>query len=509
MALSKTYLLAVIVGHTRKQPGAAGLAPPFPTGKMRYEYFWNSELAEMIQAQTDNNSIACNIFYRDGVGIRGAYREVESWYDSYPPDTPKAAVELHFNASYTRAKGTETLYGSNTASRQWANALQMHIADIYDRQGKTDRGMRNLRPGSRGYTNVTQIHPSALIEPFFGDDYSDALLGTNRKPQLANAIIKAFISYVKAEPRIKTVQESLFEQLVGVYSGTEVEFPHLKEVSIAQWALESDYGRSELAQKYLNFAGMKWRSEMRGLATPVHYNAHDGAGIYCQFASLDDFIAGYWAFLERSPYRGWRMNSATPEDFINFIGETWASDHRYARKILRILQTRKPETSPPAILARNVQSTKITLPVKATAIFRQLIQQHNRSEPGIADEIKQVITAQWGIEANWGNSHLAKCHYNFAGMEWGKDMEGRAAKITYRSTDGKEGEYCRFLDTASFIDCYWQRIKHTAEFSDWHKNIDTPEAFSYFLGEKWRPSDQEYATTIMARITSFDKFQAL
>jgi hypothetical protein len=128
-----------------------------------------------------------------------------------------------------------------------------------------------------------------------------------------------------------------FEQLVKAYLDADVEFPNLRDVTIAQWILESGYGRSRLAEEHLNFGGLKWRAEMAGFAEPVDYPAHDGVDQYCKFASVAAFIAGYWKFLDRAPYRGWRDHAATPESFIRFIGPIYTPTQLYADTVLSLL----------------------------------------------------------------------------------------------------------------------------------------------------------------------------
>ena len=127
---------------------------------------------------------------------------------------------------------------------------------------------------------------------------------------------------------------NLFEKLAKTYFNTEIEFPHLKEITLAQWLLESDRGRSELATKHFNFGGLKWRNEMVGFATEVEYEAHDGVDSYCRFESLEKFIKGYWRFMERSPYAGWRSRAESGETYIKFIGPIYAQDASYIQKIL-------------------------------------------------------------------------------------------------------------------------------------------------------------------------------
>lgn len=151
---------------------------------------------------------------------------------------------------------------------------------------------------------------------------------------------------------------SLFKQLAQSYStlNPDIEFPHLKAITLAQWLLETGRNPSMLAQQHLNFGGLKWREEMRskpgqniGSAVPVEYDAHDETDLYCKFSSLENFIRGYWRFIDRSPYNGWRNKNTTAEDFIRFIGPIYTPTVGYADTILRLL----PETE--ALLAE-VQS---------------------------------------------------------------------------------------------------------------------------------------------------------
>ena len=126
----------------------------------------------------------------------------------------------------------------------------------------------------------------------------------------------------------------LFNQLVKAYAKATIEFPQLKEITVAQWLLESGRGTSRLATEHLNFGGLKWRDEMTQFATPVDYEASDGWDKYCKFDSLEKLIKGYWRFLDRSPYEGWRNNVSSAQAFINFVGPIYAGDRNYVAKVL-------------------------------------------------------------------------------------------------------------------------------------------------------------------------------
>jgi hypothetical protein len=82
---------------------------------------------------------------------------------------------------------------------------------------------------------------------------------------------------------------------------------------------------------------MKYRDAIKKFAKKIKYKAHDGEDFYCSFADLDDFIDGYWAFLDRSPYKGWRDRADDAEAFIEFVGPIWAQDKSYSEKVLNLL----------------------------------------------------------------------------------------------------------------------------------------------------------------------------
>lgn len=130
-----------------------------------------------------------------------------------------------------------------------------------------------------------------------------------------------------------------FQALVVEYLKEVIEFPRLKEITIAQWTLESGYGRSRLAVDLLNFAGLKWREEMSGYARAVEYSAHDGVDRYCGFGSLTEFIKGYWHFLDRTPYKGWRDHAGSSEAFIRFIGPVYTPTQLYADNVIALVPT--------------------------------------------------------------------------------------------------------------------------------------------------------------------------
>ncbi len=134
----------------------------------------------------------------------------------------------------------------------------------------------------------------------------------------------------------------LWETLIKTYAAAPIQAPALKIVTLAQWALESAYGTSDLATRHGNFSGLKFRARVnrdRPLATPVDYEAHDGLDTYCAFASLEDFIDGYWAFVDNGPmYDGWARFAEDPGGYIAHLKQGgFAGDPDYVAKVLSVM----------------------------------------------------------------------------------------------------------------------------------------------------------------------------
>ncbi len=141
------------------------------------------------------------------------------------------------------------------------------------------------------------------------------------------------------EEHLKTT--SLLEKLVSIYKGHSIQYPQLRDVTLAQWLLESGRATSELATQDYNFGGLKWRTEMTPYATSITYEAHDGIDQYCKFATIESFIDGYWAFIKRPPYSGWEQHISSGEAFINFIGPIYCPNQGYVDKVLALLPEAK------------------------------------------------------------------------------------------------------------------------------------------------------------------------
>ncbi len=155
---------------------------------------------------------------------------------------------------------------------------------------------------------------------------------------------------------------SLLEDLVKAYAKTDLQkkcaevglkvnvinainWPHLKEASLAQWLYTSANGTRELSLTANNFANLPYRSEMAGFADKISTKLNPDEPTnsdFCKFSTVDRFITGYWKFLTRSPYQGLEENTNSAETFLGFITQQgFATDPSYVQKILALIPTAK------------------------------------------------------------------------------------------------------------------------------------------------------------------------
>lgn len=162
--------IAIVIGHTKKSPGA--FSPHLKT----HEYDWNTDLAISIQCLSRD----VGIFRRDFHGVPGAYAQAQAW-------GADKVIELHFNAAGEGATGTETLYVTDI-SKPLALAVQKEMVSVLEMR---DRGAK-LPWQDRGRASLTALPgvPSIIVEPFFGSNAADCARASERKSDLARAILR-------------------------------------------------------------------------------------------------------------------------------------------------------------------------------------------------------------------------------------------------------------------------------------------------------------------------------
>lgn len=175
--------LAIVVGHTRLSPGAH--CPLLN----EYEYGFNKRLALMMQGYADERpeDVVMRVFFRDGVGVAGAYAQAADW-------GCHASLELHFNSSANPvANGTETLFAPHSSrGRALAESVQQHMVAAL---GLRDRGAHEPWQG-RGMASLTALSvPAIITEAFFGSNNDDALKASRLQRALGEAIVQGAVEW--------------------------------------------------------------------------------------------------------------------------------------------------------------------------------------------------------------------------------------------------------------------------------------------------------------------------
>lgn len=178
--------LALVVGHTKDQPGAHGVSP-----LNQYEYEFNLEVAQTAYQCAMTSGIQTRIFTRDGIGISGVYKQVNEWADENT-----VCIELHFNYFNGKVRGTETLFDTTPSeSIELARDVHEAICALFDRRNKEDRGLKLVEDG-RGSKNLKLCRvPSCLVEPFFGDNKDDAKEANDLRVEYAKTLVFGVLSY--------------------------------------------------------------------------------------------------------------------------------------------------------------------------------------------------------------------------------------------------------------------------------------------------------------------------
>lgn len=189
----RSIRLAIVIGHTRKSPGAQGL--PF----LGSEYEFNTGIAEQMYKYAYLKGLIAKPFFRDIVGIAGVYKEVNEWL-AYAPN--RVSIELHFNASTDlTVSGTEVLYDdSPPESKEFAQLVQNNLCLMFSRSPKGNRGAKLVGKDDRGGPNMifaTDI--SVLVEPAFGTNAYDAKLLWSSQSSYAKCLVNTVIEHFETK----------------------------------------------------------------------------------------------------------------------------------------------------------------------------------------------------------------------------------------------------------------------------------------------------------------------
>ena len=133
---------------------------------------------------------------------------------------------------------------------------------------------------------------------------------------------------------------SKFEHVVEVYKSYQMEYPQLKEISLAHWIVESKNGKKHLAKYHNNYANIKWRKELfdpNKLCKPCEH----GKDSYASFKTVTNFIDGYWKFLGRKQFEKWEQRKDNPELFIKYLYASGYSEEDKTQEVINALPQAK------------------------------------------------------------------------------------------------------------------------------------------------------------------------
>lgn len=186
---SEPDMLGLIVGHTRKSPGARNKKHDV------YEYhFWDNLVRNEILEKPDKwPGVRIRVFWRDEYGISGAVGAAVKAGCT-------ALVELHANAFNEQVRGCEVLVSDNmdlkgTEERVFGRSMAENLNKVMQNPLRGEGGLRyRTKKGERGFYNLTRVfdRPSILIEPFFIDNDEEFLHALAHQKELAEAIVNSF-----------------------------------------------------------------------------------------------------------------------------------------------------------------------------------------------------------------------------------------------------------------------------------------------------------------------------
>jgi flagellum-specific peptidoglycan hydrolase FlgJ len=112
-------------------------------------------------------------------------------------------------------------------------------------------------------------------------------------------------------------------------------------ITVAQAALESNWGQSQLSRDAHNYFGIKAHGHHARVAYPT-FEVINGRRVrvgaeFARYASIDECFADRDRLIASvSCYAAARACSADPEAFAHALATHWATDPNYATKLLRV-----------------------------------------------------------------------------------------------------------------------------------------------------------------------------
>lgn len=172
--------LGIVVGHSKKKPGAHNKQL-----KVK-EYKLNEELSLAIMRECIKRNILFELIFR------------ENGYEKLPYDINKRSVDycitIHHNASSKKhINGTETLYyHKSKTSKKFAQIVNDEMVKIL---GYKDRGLLPKTKGNGLHVLKNTNMPCILLEPYFMSN--NQAVQERNTPALASAIVDGYENFLK------------------------------------------------------------------------------------------------------------------------------------------------------------------------------------------------------------------------------------------------------------------------------------------------------------------------
>ena len=119
------------------------------------------------------------------------------------------------------------------------------------------------------------------------------------------------------------------QKVINLAQQSEIKYGVPASVTLAQYALESGYGTSKLAQNNQNYFGIKG-----------NYNGQSENG-YRLYSSIEESFDDHGALLAKPLYADKTKSATTISEYVNAIAETYApssdGNNNYAAKLLKII----------------------------------------------------------------------------------------------------------------------------------------------------------------------------
>ncbi len=167
--------------------------------KSMSEFKWNKDFVEnYLLSELQKAGIKYQIVLRD-VGITKLVNDLNK-----VAGKDDIILSFHLNSGVVTATGTETLYWhTSTKGKKLAGLIQDNLVSVL---GLANRGIKIRRKpvdkadelNQRGWTMFRDTKvPYIMLESFFISNNNDLKIGTERKTELAKAVVSAIKDYMK------------------------------------------------------------------------------------------------------------------------------------------------------------------------------------------------------------------------------------------------------------------------------------------------------------------------